>query len=456
MTFLALDLGTSFIKGAVLDAAANRIAQIQRIPFPEPINNLPPLFCEIEPYKIIDATRELIARLAPHAPDCEGVVMCGQMQGLVLTDDCARPLTNYISWRDQRALGQHPAGGTYFDNLTTHITPDERRQMGRELRASLPVCTLYWLNENRQLPHRAIPSSLTDFVIANLCATTPTIEPTNASVHGVLNLETMDWQWSVIEKLGLADLRFPDVRRAGDVIGYFDLSGTHVPCYTPFGDQPVALAGALLREGELSINISTGSQVALLTSRLQFGDYQTRPFFDGKFLNIITHIPAGRALTALVNLLTEISPTNDPWDYIIRAVENVRATDLRVNLAFFASVAGDHGAIENIREDNLTVGHLFRAAFENMAENYWACANRLLPKRAWGRIVFSGGLAQKIGILRRLIAEKFSVPYRIAPSSEDTLLGLLLLAKIFNGRAKSLEQAIAQYSIGQCTTDTHG
>lgn len=447
MTFLALDLGTSFIKGAVLDADANRIDQIQRIPFPEPISNLPPLFCEIEPYKIIDAARELIVRLMPHAPDCEGIVMCGQMQGLVLTDDHARPLTNYISWRDQRARMPHPNGGTYFDNIMTRITLAERRQMGNEWRASLPVCTLFWLNAHQQLPRRAIPSSLTDFVIANLCDTLPTIEPTNASVCGMLNLETLAWHAEVITKLGLDQLRLPGLRRAGDVIGYFDLNGKRVPCYTPLGDQPVALAGALLREGELSINISTGSQVALLTAHLQFGDYQTRPFFDDKFLNIITHIPAGRALTALVNLLTELAPTtDDAWGSILRAAESVDKTDLRVNLAFFASVAGDHGAIENIREDNLTVGHVFRAAFENMAENYWACAQRLAPERAWRKIVFSGGLAQKIELLRRLIAKKFGAPFRLAPSSEDTLLGLLLLAKVFSGRTQSLEQAIAQYS----------
>lgn len=442
MTFLALDIGTSFIKGAVLDADANRIDHIQRIPFPEPIPNLPPRFCEIEPYKIIDATRELLARLAPHAPNCEGIVMCGQMQGLVLADERGRPLSNYISWRDQRALMPHPNGGTYFDNLMTGITDNERKQMGSELRASLPVCALFWLNAQNRLPYQAIPSSLTDFVIAHLCNTTPTIEPTNASVHGVLNLETRDWHREVIAKLGLAGLEFPELRRAGDVVGWLDVNGAQVPCYTPLGDQPTALAGALLREGELSINISTGSQVALLSPQLQWGNYQTRPFFDGKFLNLITHIPAGRALTALVNLLTEIAPVSDPWDYIVHAAESIGKTDLRVSLAFFVSVAGDHGAIENVREDNLTIGHLFRAAFENMAENYFACANRLSPERTWGNIVFSGGLAQKIDLLRRLIAEKFGVPYRVCPSSEDTLLGLLLLAKVFSGRAKSLAHAI--------------
>jgi sugar (pentulose or hexulose) kinase len=449
MAFLALDLGTSFIKGAVVDADALTIQHIQRVPFPDPIPNQPALFCEIAPYQIINATRDLIARLAPHAPDCEGVVMCGQMQGLVLTDERAMPRSNYISWRDQRALMPHPSGaGTYFDAMMARVSTDERRATGSEWRPSLPISALFWLAERGELPRDAIPSSLTDFVIAHLCETTPTIHPTNASVHGVLDLARNDWERDVIARLGLASLRFPLVQRTGTIVGWLTLNGKRVPCYSPVGDQQCALTGALLRECELSINISTGSQVALLMPRLQFGDYQTRPFFDSKYLNIVTHIPAGRALAALVDLLTEIPRACgielDAWEYIARVAAQIRATDLCVDLAFFASAVGARGAIQNIHEDNLTVGNLFRAAFENMAENYFACAQRLAPERAWERIVFSGGLAQKFESLREIVAEKFGAPYRVCPASEDTLFGLLLLARVYSGRAASVAQAIEE------------
>ena len=40
-TLLAIDLGTTHIKGAVLDLDALRIGHIQRFPFPEPIVGLP-------------------------------------------------------------------------------------------------------------------------------------------------------------------------------------------------------------------------------------------------------------------------------------------------------------------------------------------------------------------------------------------------------------------------------
>ena len=41
MRYLGIDLGSSYIKGAVLDLDALAIRHIERLPFPEPIPGLP-------------------------------------------------------------------------------------------------------------------------------------------------------------------------------------------------------------------------------------------------------------------------------------------------------------------------------------------------------------------------------------------------------------------------------
>jgi len=104
-TFVALDLGTSSIKGAVIDLEQGRLAHVRHVPFPQPIPGLPPLFCEIDPAQIVAATRSVLEPLLPLAPACAGLVLCGQMGGLILTTEAGQPLSNYISWRDQRLLG---------------------------------------------------------------------------------------------------------------------------------------------------------------------------------------------------------------------------------------------------------------------------------------------------------------------------------------------------------------
>jgi hypothetical protein len=164
-----------------------------------------------------------------------------------------------------------------------------------------------------------------------------------------------------------------------------------IPCYVPVGDQQCALFGSLLAENELSLNISTGCQVSMI-SRLEFGDYQVRPYF-GKHIKTVTHIPAGRSLNALMKSY------NRSWDYIDEVIER---TD-------------------------------FKEALINISDNCYQAALRLSPEKKWTNLVLSGGLSHKIGSLREIIQQKFNADYRIA-SNEDTLNGLLIMAQKIGGK----------------------
>jgi sugar (pentulose or hexulose) kinase len=214
--------------------------------------------------------------------------------------------------------------------------------------------------------------------------------------------------------LGLRGLILPSLRQVGEIIGRFD----GIPCYVAIGDQQCALLGSFLEENELSLNISTGCQVSMIT-KLELGDYQIRPYF-GKHIKTITHIPAGRSLNALMKFF------NHSWDDIDERL--IGHTDLKVNLSFFASAYGQFGEITNIREENMTMANLFRAAFENISDNCYQAALRISPERKWTNLVFSGGLAHKNGSLRKIIQQKFGIDYRIA-TVEDTLNGLLIMAR---------------------------
>ena len=449
MRLLALDLGTTFIKGAVLDLERLHLSHIRRQPFPKPVPNLPPMFYEVDPQTLVTTVRDLLSELLAHAPDSAGIVMCTQMHGMVLTTANGEVRSNAITWQDQRSLTPHPdGGGTHLAHLVEAITPEQRQQTGREVQPSRPLSYLYWMKVNGQLPREeVIPAAIADFVIANLAGCTPTIESTNAGAHGAINLETMQWHTDLLTQLGLHELRWPEIRPFGAPVATITIDGHSLPCYAPVGDHQCAVVGALLAPDELSLNISTGSQVSLITPQLALGDYQTRPFFDGRFLNTITGIPAGRALNHLVNLLTELAqlqgrPLDDPWPQIAEAAARVESSDLAVNLSFFDSVGGNNGSITNIREDNLTVGQLFHSAFQSMAGNYYRSALRLAPEQPWRQLVFSGGLAQKITVLQKLIQMQFQRPTRLCPSTEDTLLGLVALGYVATGKAPTVAAAI--------------
>lgn len=451
MTFLALDLGTTFIKGALLDLDSLQMSNIRRLPFPGPLAGLPTYFYEVDPMRVVATVRRLIEELLALTDSCEGIVFCTQMHGMVLCTEQGAPLSNMITWQDQRVLTPHPDGkGSHLDRLQQLISREEQQHLGNELQPSRPLCYLYWMAENGKLPDQpAYPAALTDFVIANLCQTAPSTEPTNAGAHCLFDLTSGQWHHAIIERLGLTNLHWHEIRPFGTVAGKFEIAGRTISCYNPVGDHQCALVGAFLSERELSLNISTGSQATFLTPTLTLGNYQTRPFFDGGFINTITGVPAGRALNALVNLLTEIPSKQgielaDPWQTIAHEVAQVDASELRVNLAFYDSLLGKEGHILHMREENISVGHLFHAAFQNMAENYQTSALRLSPEKAWDGIVFSGGLAQKLETLRAIIQRKLATPYRVCASSEDTLLGMLALALVASGRKATVAAAIVE------------
>jgi sugar (pentulose or hexulose) kinase len=376
--------------------------------------------------------------------------MCSQLHGLVLTGDQNRALSNAISWQDQRALQPlRGSGGTYFDEINQRLTAEERRQLGNEARPGVPLCYLFWLARNRLLPAEAFTAAaLPDFVVANLCGTAPRTEVTHAYGHGALDVETLDWHHGALGKLGLARVCWPAIVAQGTVVGAVRAGAGRLPVFAPVGDYQCSQVGAFLDEGELSVNISTGSAVIQLARGCECGDFQTRPWFDGRYLKTITHIPGGRALDALVRLLTELAVAqghrlDDPWRYILAEAERAGRTDLRVDPAFYFGAMGDRGSLANVREENLAVGHLFRAAFEGMADNYERCALRIAPARDWTRLVFSGGVALKMPLLRRLIVERLGPAQRLAASEEDTLLGLLVLALHCAGAQQSVMDAIA-------------
>ena len=105
---------------------------------------------------------------------------------------------------------------------------------------------------------------------------------------------------------------------------------------------------------------------------------------------------------------------------------------------------GNHGEIRNITVDNLNVGTLFRAAFEDMADNYDVCASRLSPEEDWNGLVLSGGLVRNCDVLRKVITERFDCPVRLSATAEETMEGLLILAQVARGRFSGVAEASAE------------
>ena len=444
MQYLGIDVGTSFIKGGVLNPSQLSIHELRRSPAPDPLANENQLLHEIRPDDFVVAVRHVIDQLLPTLAECRGIFLCGQMGGLVLTDASGDAVSNYISWLDRRMLMPHPRGGTYFDQFCADVGNEWPIRLGNEFRPGLPIPFLYWLKENSKLPDGVIPVTLPDYVAAQLCGERPVMEWTSAT--SLVDVTVRDWPKTLLNKLDLDEIGLPELVDFRHQVGEYHIGDFKLPVYSAVGDHQCALAGTLLKRGELSINISTGSQVAMIANGTDVGNFQMRPYFDQCYLKTITNIPAGRALSALMKLLTEISTASgveldDPWAYAFGQAQSTAQSDMQVNLAFFPSSVEGPGQLANLNEGNLTVGHLFRAALEQMADYYEMLARRLSPNGDWTRLVFSGGIAQRSRLLRELVCDRLGDNHRLTTSTEDTMLGLLMLARVVSGHNSTVEEA---------------
>ena len=86
-SYLGIDLGTTTFKGAVLHLDHRSVSSVHRLAAPECVSGLPATRHELDPAAVIDRVRDLLRLLLKDAPDASGVVLCGQMHGVVLVDE---------------------------------------------------------------------------------------------------------------------------------------------------------------------------------------------------------------------------------------------------------------------------------------------------------------------------------------------------------------------------------
>jgi xylulokinase len=190
------------------------------------------------------------------------------------------------------------------------------------------------------------------------------------------------------------------------------------------GDQQAALLGAGIHTGVTAFNISTGGQVARL-AREHAGDRcQTRPFFDGLLLHNRTHLPAGRALTHGIALLSRGRADEEAWRWAAEAAARpARSPKLRAHPRFHVP---DGGGWSGVTEAD-SAEDLMWALVASVAAPYVDGAAEV-GFQATDELLFCGGVAQRFGPLRAAIQSKLNRPARVAPDGDMALRGLAVLA----------------------------
>lgn len=451
MKYLGIDMGTSFIKSAVLDLEENQITDINRRKAPDPTTASDSLRKEYEITAIADIVKHLIKKHLSSDRRIAGIVFATQMHGFVLMNSNFKPVTNYISWEDERGLEKFAGGSqTYLEMINERLPKEEIKKTGMEIKPGLAAVNLFHRLQNNEINNEEdlYFCTLGDYIISHLSGEKPYTHLTNAAASGLVNLDTDNWNENIIDRLNFKDIILPEIIDERKSAGYLKMNGHKISLHPALGDHQAAILGVLLTPGkELSINIGTGSQMTLIEDELEYGNYESRPYPGNKFLRTITHIPGGRALDVLINFVKDIGnkifdienfDESKIWQRIMDEVENCDYfynNDLEVNVSFFEGLTIPYeGSIKNIQPSNFSIENIFVGAFNRMGHYYDDMFTKLsVSKNEVEKIIFSGGAARKNKILRDLIAQKIGLQAELAPFVEDTLVGLFQLALVCSG-----------------------
>jgi len=423
-TFVALDVGGTFLKSALIrDGKVIKFWRRSGAPLKLGSDGS----ATLDPLVLVSAVRALLDETAALVRGrIEGILLTGQMHGVILVRDGMEPVTDIITWRDSLLSLKNQAEYRSVQLIQDSVSSDDLESFGRELRDGLPIATLY-ARRTRGLNIEGTEAySLISFCSHALCdeRNEHTIHPTDAAAFGVFDIRRNQWNLDVWSDLDLASINLPKVSQTIDMIGK---SKTYnCPVFCAVGDQQASLYGAALKADELSVNIATGSQVSLL--RPQWSSIgQIRPYFDGLYLNTITHLPAGRSLNVLVRMFADLCAVEEDemWVLIKEKTWNTTHTDLIVSLNLFPVHGGESGEIINLSERNCTVGDIFRAAINSMTSSYLAASKLLALEETYDRVILSGGLVTRFPALQIALEHAFK-PSEVSCFRGDdaSLLGL--------------------------------
>jgi len=249
---LLIDIGSSNIK-----YKNTTLNTIDIVPFPSALRDLYPYY-EVDPTKIFNIIKSIIDN-----SNEKKVYFSTQMHGYVLLNKEIE-VTPYISWRDERSKGHTPSF-----NIT--------KEYGVNLKPNLPRNSI-------ELIDKDFDEFLTlgSYIVYKLTGNNIT-HITDLSPSGFLNVKT--------KTLDKVPFKLPEFVSEVTIVGkYKDIS-----IYSPLGDQQCSILGATydLNFNGYILNLGTASQICEISDSMLLGEYESRPYFNNKYLLTVTYLPGG-------------------------------------------------------------------------------------------------------------------------------------------------------------------
>ncbi|MCC6905894.1 MAG: xylulokinase [Anaerolineae bacterium] len=454
---LGIDLGTSSLKTAVVEASrlrvlasASREYLIQQ-PFPGDAEQNPEDWWRA----LIDTVRRAVAQAAIDPGAISGIGFSGQMHGVVCLDETLRPLRPAIIWADTRSAPQVAA-------LEARLSRNDiaRYAPGRPA-AGWMGPSLMWLAEHEpetlaRTQQIIMPKDYVRLRMTGQAAA----EISDAGSTWLLDIKSGQWSGWLVEQCGLEMRYLPPLLRSEQFAGEL-LPAAAAELGLPAGiavaagcaDQPAqALGYGLVEPGIDLVTIGTGGQVfhplaqPAVDPNLRLHTYPHAA--PGRWYAQAAILAGGLSLRWLRDVLG-LAQREDAYTHLSALAAPVAlGADGLLFLPYLAGERTPHmdpqasGAFLGLRLHH-TTGHLARAVMEGVALAMADCLERvaaLTEGASHSAIIITGG-ASNSAVWRQIQADVYARSVSLATGEHQACVGAALLAGVASGAFTSVTEA---------------
>lgn len=446
MYVIGVDIGTTTICAVLMDMAdgrqtAKNITPNQFIFSEDPNERIQ------DPERIREIVKGQIDELIDKYQDIGAIGITGQMHGILYIDKKKKALSPLYTWQDKGKSALEINGRELPDYV------DER--YGCSIDTGWGLATHLGFLKDGSVPEGADKIvTIEDYVITSLTkADVDTIHVSNAAGLGFFDTEALDFKYDAIEDMGIDPAILPRVEKEVIVPGTY----RNIPVVISVGDNQAGYAGAVKDPGTtVLVNVGTSAQVSLLTDKYCRISHSidVRPYFEGKYLLAGSSLCGGSAYAILEKFFRSYmkaagfgdSPQFDTMEAIISDTDNNSAGEkIKVSTLFEGTRdrPEERGRIENIRAGNFTPYHLIYGFMEGVIRELYDMY-QIMTEESGIRsceAVISGNGVKKSRVMQSIVREYFKLPVKKSRSDEDAAAGAALIAAVYTGKLKNMEEA---------------
>ena len=427
MKVIGIDIGTTSICGVALDCVDGRVDCSKTVNSEAFISTANEWEKIQDVKKIISIATEILdGFIEKYEGDIAAIGLTGQMHGIVYVDADGAAVSPLYTWQDAR--GDLPYNGTTYAEYLGSFS-------------GYGNVTDFYNRENSLVPSEAVRyCTIHDYLGMVLCANKePVLHASDAASLGLYDLEAKKFNYDFGAR----------VTDAFEIIGEYKT----IPVSVAIGDNQASVFSTLANEGDLLINVGTGSQISIVSDRAIVADgVECRPYVDGKYLIVGAALCGGRAYSLLKDfykkLLDAAGNTDaDVYGIMEKMLADTTETTLNVDTRF-AGTRGDatvRGRITNISTDNLTPTDMTAGVLCGMIDELYRMYSSMGEKRTG--IVGSGNGIRKNKALVEIAERTFGGKLRVPLYTEEAACGaaLFALVAIGGGQGVSQVQSLIKY-----------